>query len=123
MPGHGAGFAGAARAGGDGEVPVAVQDGPAEQGELVGPVGAVAVHEGDDGAGRVGSLRPHVAGTAVAAAAVQHGGTCRPGTVRRAVAAAAVGDDDLADALGEAFRHHRTDAVGLVPGWDDHGDL
>ena len=99
------------------------EDGIHDAGDQVAAVGAVAVHERDHVAVRAGCLGPFEAGAAVAAAAVDDGGAGGLGSVRGAVRAAAVGDDDLADVLGENFLDDWSDAVGFVPGGDDDGDL
>ena len=121
MARHAAGLALSSRPRGDREIVVARPYRRDQRGDGRRIVGAVAVHK-DDNVGLAGGLRAGKARAAIAAAGGDHLGARAARHARRAVGAAAVGDDHAIDDIARQGTHDHADRFGFVEGGNDDGD-
>ena len=119
VPEHRPGLALTPSAGGKYEVFRAMQDRTGDAGDEVAPVSAIAVHEDNHPAGRVGGLRAERTSPAVATPGVDHPCAGGPGNVLRAIGATAIGDDDVSGEGRRDLPDDGTNRIGLVQRRDD----
>ena len=122
MPQHRAGLPLASGARADDKVALSREHRAAQTAELVGSIRSVAIHERDHVGLEPRCLGAHCAGPAVSPSAIDYAGTRRFSPRRRAVLAAAVRDEHLANALGQHLRDYRANTISLIPGWNDDRD-